>query len=109
MNNLKLTTEKLINIRNDLLENRRVTLTSDAALYAGSSRFTIEYTYGGSSELQIVSVPAYSMIQFDRPAEITSVSGDAFVSLGIMVDIEDADILDYIGMPLLPGSHFEYS
>jgi len=109
MNNLTLTTEKLINIKDDLLENKKVTITSDTALYAGDSRFIIEYSYGGSTETEIVSVPAYSMIQFERPANIVSVSGDAFVSLWIFVDIEDADILDYIGMPLLPGAHFEYS
>lgn len=108
MNNLTLTTPRLVNIADDLRENREVVLTSNTVLYAWGARFTIRYRYPRTEEELSVTVPEYSMISFERPVEIQWVSWDAYVSLGILEDIQDADIIDYIGMPILPWAHFSY-
>jgi len=43
MSDIKLTTEKLRNIKEDLAENTQVSLTSGAFIYAGSNDFRITY------------------------------------------------------------------
>jgi len=106
--NLTLTNDKLINIKDDLIENSKVVITRNTPLYAGPNNFTIEYQFWANSDVEILRVPAYAQVQFDRAADIIALSGDAYVSLGIQEDIVGTDIIDYIGMPLLPWSHSEF-
>lgn len=105
---LKLTTQKLENIKTQLLNNTEVTLTAGTPLYAGANSFRITYSLGSSDEVQELSVPAGRMILFTQPASITALSGDAYVSAGINQDIEGTDIQDYVGMPLLAGTKIQY-
>lgn len=79
MNDLKLTTEKLENIRGRLSDNTVVALTSGAKIYAGNTSFSIEYTQGNESNE--LTIPARSYAQFDTVVEITGVSGDGYVSM----------------------------
>jgi len=106
--NLTLTNDKLINIRDDLELESKVVMTRNTPLYAWADGFRVEYQYGSNSEIQSLRVPAYSQVRFDKATDIVALSGDAYVSLGIQEDIVGTDIIDYIGMPLLPWSHTEF-
>jgi len=96
-----LTTEKLINIRDELNANRQVILTSGTSIYAWNTDFSIRYKLWSGDE-QEVSVRKFQEISFNSPAEIVSLNGDAYISLWILQDIQDTDIIDYIGKPILP-------
>ncbi|GEM_PF-1281930 len=39
---------------------------------------------------------------------IVGLSGDAYIESSILEDIEDADIVGYIGKPLLPGAKITF-
>jgi hypothetical protein len=107
-NNLKLTTEKLRNIREDLADNTQITLTSGAVLYAGADSFRVRYTTSGGEE-QELSVPAYQNVSFPKLINIVGLSGNAYVSMGILQDIQGTDVIDYIGMPLSIGTKIKYT
>lgn len=107
MNGLKLTTEKLRDIREDMTDNTQISITSGTKLYAGSNSFRITYFDTDNEEKQL-SVPAYNNVIFPSIIDITELSGSAYVSMGIFQDIENTDIIDYIGMPILPGATIEY-
>ncbi len=107
MSRIKLTTEKWKNIKEELAENTQVTLTPKTVIYAGKNPFRIEYTLQWG-ETQSINVEAYKNISFTTPALISSISGDAYVSLGINEDIEWTDLIDYIWKPLLSGAKISY-
>jgi uncharacterized repeat protein (TIGR01451 family) len=106
MNGLKLTNDKMQNIRAQLENNVLVTLTSGTAIYASDNDF--EITYQLWNEEETLRVEQYTSVSFNAPTKILSLSGNAYVSMGISVDIEDTDVIDYIGMPLLPGAYIEF-
>lgn len=101
MNGVKLTNDKLQNLRQQLEDNVLITLTSGTNIYSTDNDFEITYQLG-SSEEQTVRVPQYSTLSFSSPAKILSLSGNAYVSMNILEDIENTDLIDYIGMPILP-------
>ena len=107
MNGVKLTNDKFQNIREQLADNVVVTLTSWTPIYASDDDFEITYLLW-SGEEQALRVDQYTSVSFSTPIQVTSLSGNAFVSMGISVDIEDTNLVDYIWMPLLPGAHIEY-
>lgn len=74
MSDLKLTTEKLQNIKTQLADNTTVALTAGARVYAGANAFRLEYSQ--NDETQEITVPAYSFITFDQLVNITGISGD---------------------------------
>jgi uncharacterized repeat protein (TIGR01451 family) len=108
MNGVKLTNDKLQNLRQQLEDNVLITLTSGTNIYSTDNDFEITYQLG-SSEEQTVRVPQYSTLSFSSPAKILSLSGNAYVSMNILEDIENTDLIDYIGMPILPWAHIEYT
>jgi uncharacterized repeat protein (TIGR01451 family) len=105
---VKLTTEKLENIKTQLEENIQVTLTAGKHLYAGNSSFRITYKLSDANQEQEITIPAASSIFFAKPAQITGITGDAYVSLGILEDIIGTDLMSYIWKPLLPGAKISY-
>ena len=107
MRGVKLTTEKWKNIKEDLAENTKVTLTPRTVIYAGGDDFSIDYTLSDGSS-QTMSIEAYHSVSFHVPAEITWLSWDAYVSLGISEDIVWTDLIEYIWKPLLPDAKISY-
>lgn len=108
INGIKLTTQKLISVREQIANNIIVTLTSNTPIYAGDSDFEIVYKLSSGWE-KTLRINKYQSASFKQPVEIISINGDGYISLGISQDIEDADLIDYIGMPLLPWDHIEFS
>ena len=94
--NLRLTTEKLQNIREQIAENTQVTMTAGSALYAGQDAFSVRYILASGAESQEVSIPGSHTLVFTKPASITALTGDAYVSLGINEDIEGSALQDYV-------------
>jgi hypothetical protein len=107
--NIRLTNEKLISVKEELSENRQVNLTSGTPIYAGDRAFEITYLFSGTDESKTIKVDKYTQLEFKRPVEIISIRDDAYISLWILEDIEDIDIIDYIWKPLLPGAEIVYS
>jgi hypothetical protein len=97
----KLTTRKILNIKDDLRENNLVTLTRDSQLYAGRNNFTIEYYTTDPETTESITVEKYTNISFPELTSIVGLSGDAYVASSIHEDIEGARILQHIGKPLL--------
>lgn len=108
MNGVKLTNDKMQNLRDSLEDNVIVTLTSGTAIYASDDDFEITYQLW-NSDTQQLRVPQYSSLSFSTPAKILALSGNAYLSMGISEDIENTNLVDYIGMPLLVGAHIEYT
>jgi len=104
---VKLTNEKLINLRDDLQNGILVTLTSSKEIYAWDSWFALSYRIWKDIE-KSVNVSAYQKLSFSQPVEVLSLTGNAYISLGINEDIRNTDIIDYIGMPLLPGASISF-
>lgn len=104
----KITNDKLVNLRNDLQNNVLVTLTAGTKIYSTDSGFTLTYKVWNNSE-ETVSVWRNRTLSFTKPVEVLALNGDAYVSLGIHEDIRDTDIINYIGMPLLPGAKITFS
>lgn len=107
MNGLKLTTEKLKDIREEMSENTLVSMTAGTTLYAWPNSFRIAYSQNG--EEYELTVPAFENVKFNEIITISELSGSAYVSMWILQDIEDVDIIDYIGMPILPGATLKYT
>jgi hypothetical protein len=80
MNGVKLTNDRLRNLREQLEENTLVTLTSGTKIYASDNDFEITYQLGSGQETSL-RVDQYSSVSFNTPAKILSLSGNAFVSL----------------------------
>jgi uncharacterized repeat protein (TIGR01451 family) len=107
MNGVKLTNDKMQNIREQLENNVLITLTSGTPIYASNNDFEITYQLWNAEE-EILRVEQYSSVSFNAPTKILSLSWNAYVSMGISVDIENTDLIDHIWMPLLPGAHIEF-
>lgn len=105
----KLTTRKMLNIRDDLRENNLVTLTRDSQLYAGRNNFTIEYYTTDPDTTESITVEKYTNISFPESTSIVGLSGDAYVASSIHEDIEGARILQHIGKPLVEWATLEYA
>ncbi len=104
----KLTTEKLINLRDDLQAGKLITLTSNTHIYSGGSPFELTYRVWKTEEKK-VNLARYKTLSFTRPVEVLALSWDAYVSLEINEDIVDTDIIDHIGMPILPGAKISFN
>lgn len=105
---IKLTQKNIINIRDNISDNTQVTMTRGTHLYAGSSRFSIDYSRGNSNDTQTVTVPAYHHIVFSGPATISALRGDAYIEWDILKDWKGTDMIDMIGLPVLAGAKIEY-
>jgi len=106
VNWLKLTTPKLQNIRESIEDNIQVTLTPRTRLYTWSQPASITFARWENTETQ--NIPARSSVAFRETTEIRSISGDAYVSLGIQEDIFWTDVVRYIWLPLFPNSVLSY-
>jgi hypothetical protein len=73
MQDIRLTTEKLISVADEISNNRQVILTRGTPLYAGDRDFEIEFQYSGSDETRELSVEKFTQLSFKRPAEITAI------------------------------------
>lgn len=78
---IKLSTEKLGNIKDQLAQNSQVTLTSKTKVYAANSAFTLKYLPTGSQEEEEIVVPALHTLTLSKPVRVTSLQGDAYVTL----------------------------
>lgn len=102
-----LTQEKLVNLRDDLESWKLVTLTSGTPIYASDTGFTLTYRIWKAEEVS-VNIARYTSLSFSKPVEVLALRWDAYVWVGIDEDIENADVIDYIGMPLLVGAKISY-
>lgn len=105
----KLTTRKMLNIKDDLRENNLVTLTTNSELYAWRNNFTIEYYTTDPEVTERVTVEKHTHISFPELTSIIGLTGDAYVAGSIDEDIEGARILQHIGKPLLAWATLEYT
>lgn len=58
-----------------------MTLTSKTKVYAGNTAFTLKYLPTGSQEEEVVVVPALHTLSLSKPVRVTSLQGDAYVTL----------------------------
>jgi len=102
-----LTQEKLVNLRDDIESWNLITLTSGTPIYASDAAFTLTYRVWKSEKIT-VNIPRYRTLSFTKPVEVLALRGDAYVGAGIDEDIENTDIIDFIGMPLLVGAKISF-
>jgi len=107
VNGAKLTTQKLIDIRDQISQNIEVVVTRGTPIYAWGQDFTITYENSAGEE-ESLSIEKYTQVSFNAPIEITGITWNGYISLWIFEDIENAEILDYIGKPILADTRFSF-
>jgi len=102
-----LITPELLNIKNDVQNNRLVNLTATTRLYAGNTPFFVRYVVAGSDKIQELNVTKHSNIVFGQSVEIVGITWDAYVTTGKMETIIGPRILTHRWKPLFPGTKLE--
>nr|MDD3720153.1 VCBS repeat-containing protein [Candidatus Gracilibacteria bacterium] len=95
--------KEMINIKDDISNNKVVSLSSNTKLYAGKTPFTITYYINSSSSLYEVTVNRFENIQFKSGAKITAITGNAYIQGQNTISLKGQSIKDYVGLPILPG------
>lgn len=71
---MTLITPELLNIKNDVQNNRLVNLTATTRLYAGNTPFFVRYVVAGSDKIQELNVTKHSNIVFGQSVEIVGIT-----------------------------------
>ena len=104
---LKLTTQKLKNIRDSILENTQVTLTPRTRLYTWNQSAEITYLIWNTEEK--LRIPPRSSVAFRQSIIIQSISWDAYVKLWIREDLLGSDVTRYIWLPVFPDTVLSFT
>ncbi len=106
---ITLITPELVNIKEDVQNNKLVNITSSTRLYAGNKPFFVRYTPSWSDDIQELNVTEYSNVVFGQNIEIVGITWDAYVTTGNMETIIWPRILTHRWKPLFPGTKIEVS
>ena len=105
---IKLKTKSLINIKDNILSQEIVNVTSGTSLYAWGSSFTIEYFIEDENNIELLEVEEYTNIKFKNTISIKWISWDAYIKWTLDEFYEWIEIRDYIGLPLFEDSKITY-
>ncbi len=107
---VKLKTVELIDIKDDLTDNKIVYLNKWTKLYAWWDSFNITYfNVNNEKERYSKLVRKYENIEFSNNIKIVSITWNAYIKWSNNVYYDWMEIRDYIGKPLFPWSTITYS
>jgi hypothetical protein len=104
---VKLYTKEFTNIKDDIKNNKVVTLTPWTLLYAWSESFRLTYHSDSETKIKWLYVAKYHNIEIKNKVEITAISGNAYIPWEDIVVLQE-DIRKYTWLPLFPWKIIEY-
>ncbi len=106
----KIQVMSLINIKDDLWDNKLVNLNKWNQLYAGWNSFSINYVLKSDEKaVKSASVWAYENIEFTDDIKIVWISWSAYVKTWNIEIHEWQAIRTYLNKPLFPGTKISYN
>lgn len=102
---IRLKTFDFKNIKDDIINNNIVTLTTYTIVYAWKESVTINYVDDNeniNSQTKSIKIDKYSNIEIKKPIKVISINGDAYINTNNIINIDDTNILKYIWLPLIP-------
>ncbi|MDP2089997.1 MAG: FG-GAP-like repeat-containing protein [Candidatus Gracilibacteria bacterium] len=106
---VKLQTSNLINIKDDLGDNKVVNLNKGTQLYAGGNSFSINYLdKNDDKKVKRANAGAYENLEFLTDIKIIGISGSAYIKGSNIITYEGPAIRNYLNKPLFPGTKILY-